>query len=311
MTAGLISATGNVAGNYFIGNGSQLTGIDATSIQNGTSNVRVLTSGGNVSVGIGGTSNVAVFYTAGIIANSIAATNNGAGQNFKIGDDAWIGDINLSDTMSVRGQQNAANGYIVFGNADSTALGRTGSGPLTYGGAFSVTGNITGAAITGTSLTVGTGTITGGNIVNANGNGVGNIGSSSLYFNTVFAKATSAQYADLAEKYLADQPYEIGTVLAAGGNAEVTACQIGDRAIGAVSENPAYKMNDGLENGTYVALKGRVPVKVIGAVRKGQRLVAANDGCAVAGVPHANDVFAVSLESSDNVSVKLIESVIL
>jgi hypothetical protein len=78
-----------------------------------------------------------------------------------------------------------------------------------------------------------------------------------------------------------------------------------------VSENPAYKMNDGLENGTYVALKGRVPVKVFGTVCKGQRLVAHNNGCAVAGAAHANDVFAVALESSDNTDVKLIEAVIL
>jgi len=174
-----------------------------------------------------------------------------------------------------------------------------------------ISGLTTGSTPTFTGLTVGTGTITGGNIVNGNGNGVGNIGSSALYFNTVFAKATSAQYADLAEKYLADAEYEIGTVLAVGGDAEVTACKIGDRAIGAVSENPAYKMNDGLENGTYVALKGRVPVQVIGTVRKGQRLVAHNNGCAVAGVAHADDVFAVALESSDDIGVKLIEAVIL
>jgi hypothetical protein len=174
-----------------------------------------------------------------------------------------------------------------------------------------VSGAVTGGGITGSSLTVSTGSITGGNIINANGNGVGNIGSSALYFNTVFAKATSAQYADLAEKYLADQEYEIGTVLAVGGELEVTACRIGDRAIGAVSENPAYKMNDGLDNGTYVALKGRVPVRVIGTVRKGQRLVAHNNGCAVAGVAHADDVFAVALDSSDDVGVKLIEAVIL
>jgi hypothetical protein len=70
-------------------------------------------------------------------------------------------------------------------------------------------------------------------------------------------------------------------------------------------------MNKDLEGGTYVALKGRVPVKVQGAVRKGQRLVAANGGTAVAAVPHATDVFAIALESSDNTGVKLIEAVIL
>lgn len=129
---------------------------------------------------------------------------------------------------------------------------------------------------------------------------------------TIFqGTATAANYADLAEKYLADSEYEVGTVVSVGGEKEVTACKYGDRALGAVSANPAYMMNAELEGGTYIALKGRVPVKVIGAVRKGQRLIASNDGTAVAAVPHANDVFAIALESSDDTGVKLIESVIL
>lgn len=123
--------------------------------------------------------------------------------------------------------------------------------------------------------------------------------------------ATTANYADLAEKYLADADYEPGTVVAVGGEKEVTAAQWGDLAIGAVSTNPAYMMNSELEGGTYIALKGRVPVKVTGAVKKGQRLVASNNGTAVAAVPHANDVFAVALESNDDTGVKLVECVIL
>ena len=175
-----ISATGNVTGSYFIGNGSQLTGVTATttSIVNGTSNV-VVAASGNVTVGVAGTSGVATFYTGGIIANSIAATNNGAGTNFKVGDDAWIGDINLADTMSIRGQQSALNGYIVFGNADGTQLGRAGSGPLTYGGAFSASGNITGGNVLTAGLISATGNATGGNIntgglISAAGNIIGN-----------------------------------------------------------------------------------------------------------------------------------------
>ena len=123
--------------------------------------------------------------------------------------------------------------------------------------------------------------------------------------------ATSANYADLAEKYLADAEYEVGTVVSIGGEKEVTACTWGERAIGAVSEKPAYLMNTGLEDGTPIALKGRVPVKVTGAVRKGQRMVAGNNGTAVAAVPHANDVFAIALESSDDTGVKLVECLIL
>jgi len=64
-TAGSVSATGNVIGDYFIGNGSQLTGLNVStsSISNGTSNVAIGASGGNVTVGVAGTSNVAVFGT--------------------------------------------------------------------------------------------------------------------------------------------------------------------------------------------------------------------------------------------------------
>ena len=174
-----ISATGNVTGSYFIGNGSQLTGIVAsagTSIVNGTSNV-VVAASGNVTVGVAGTPAVATFYTGGIIANSIAATSNGNGTNFKVGDDAWIGDINVADTMSIRGQQSALNGYIVFGNADGTQLGRAGSGPLTYGGAFSATGNISGGNLITAGLISSTGTVTGsshlGSVVSVTANVTG------------------------------------------------------------------------------------------------------------------------------------------
>jgi len=65
LTAGLISATGNITGNYFVGNGSQLTGLSGSSITNGTSNVSVVASGGNVSVGVGGTANIILATTTG------------------------------------------------------------------------------------------------------------------------------------------------------------------------------------------------------------------------------------------------------
>ena len=118
--------------------------------------------------------------------------------------------------------------------------------------------------------------------------------------------ATAARYADLAEKYLPDADYEIGTVLVVGGEKEVTASNWGQRAIGVVSENPAFMMNKDLEGGVYVALKGRVPVKISGRVRKGDRLVAGNNGRAVAAVPHANDVFAIALADSDNDTVEAV-----
>jgi len=136
-------------------------------------------------------------------------------------------------------------------------------------------------------------------------------GAGDIYATVFRGLATSANYADLAEKYLADKEYEVGTVVSVGGEAEVTASSYGERAIGVVSDHPAYMMNSELEGGTYIALKGRVPVKVTGTIRKGQRLVAYNNGTAVAAVPHANDVFGIALESSDDTGTKLIEAVIL
>jgi hypothetical protein len=136
--------------------------------------------------------------------------------------------------------------------------------------------------------------------------------SGNLTANIFNGTATTARYADLAEKYLADKEYEVGTVVSVGGTAEVTASNAGDRAIGVVSANPAYMMNSELEGGTYVALKGRVPCSVIGAVRKGQRLVAADNGFATAAEPQQqSDVFGIALESSDNVGVKKREVLVL
>ena len=150
-------------------------------------------------------------------------------------------------------------------------------------------------------------------IINGASNGVGNIGASGATFNTVFAKATTAQYADLAEKYLSDQNYECGTVVMVGGTQEVTASKFGFRAIGVVSTNPAYMMNSELEGGTYIALKGRVPVKVTGKVSKGDSLIGADNGLALSasGIIAPNMVFAIALEDNDNGWIDVIEAIIL
>lgn len=90
--------------------------------------------------------------------------------------------------------------------------------------------------------------------------------------------ASAAYYADLAERYEADAVYEPGTVLVIGGEKEVTVTEdfSDTRVIGVVSTAPAYMMNAGAgsdETHPYIALRGRVPVKVVGTVRKGDLLV--------------------------------------
>lgn len=132
-----------------------------------------------------------------------------------------------------------------------------------------------------------------------------------LVANIFQGTASAANYADLAENYLPDASYDVGTVMVVGGAFEVTESSYGDRAIGVISEKPAYLMNKDLTGGVAVALKGRVPVKVIGPITKGQTLVASNNGTAIAVNSDSFNVFAVALESNSDESVKLVECVIL
>lgn len=106
---------------------------------------------------------------------------------------------------------------------------------------------------------------------------------------TITATATAAQYADLAEKYLADADYPIGTVLEIGGDAEVTIAKPDSyKIVGTVSEKPGLLMNTGLEGEHVVpvAYIGRVPCRVQGNVNRGDFLVVGNTpGVAVAEHP--------------------------
>jgi hypothetical protein len=366
---GLVSATGNITGSYFLGNGSALTGIDATSIQNGTSNVKVVSSGGNVTVGVGGTGNVAVFNTGGmsvtgnitggnvIVGNLVFSTDTISSQDGTITiDPAAVGVTGLviiQGNLQVNGNTTTINSNVVStndltynlannavnsaaANGGGIEVGPIGSPYITWlynstagswetAQGISATGNITGGNVSGTSI-VGTlttaaqtnitsvGTLTGLTINNAttaitNGGttGVGNIGATGATFNTVFAKATTAQYADLAEKYVADAEYPPGTVLVFGGSAEVTVANSpGDtRIAGVVSTNPGFVMNEGLEaqHVVTVALTGRVPTKVTGLVSKGDMMVTAGNGHAHAcASPVVGTVIGKALENFDGES---------
>jgi hypothetical protein len=156
-----------------------------------------------------------------------------------------------------------------------------------------------------------TGTFSG--TVRPTGNASVNLGSSSYYWNTVYGvsfvgTSTTAQYADVAEKYTSDADYESGTVVDFGGEYEVTLSNInGSQYVaGVVSTNPAYLMNSGLEEGSVaVALTGRVPCKVTGPVRKGQMMVSNGDGTARAeNNPKMGSVIGKALENfGDGVGV--------
>ena len=219
-TTGLVSAAGNitsasnVAGQFFIGNGSQLTGlslgVSVTKFVNGTTEGNAGVSGGNINFNVGGVSNVAVIDTTGVVVTGITSPS------------------------------------------------------------FTKSGT----------------------------NAVGNIGSASNYFNRVFATATTALYADVAERFASDEVMEPGTVVELGGAKEITrsTLELSDQVFGVISTNPAFTMNGGAgEDDTHpaVAMTGRVPVKVVGYVKKGDRLVSAGNGIARAAQPGEATAFNV------------------
>jgi hypothetical protein len=101
--------------------------------------------------------------------------------------------------------------------------------------------------------------------------------------NIVHATSTSAQYADLAERYSADMQLSVGDVVILGGTQEITLCtkELDDAVFGVVSDKPAYLMNaDAGNNDSHpmIALKGRVSVKVAGTGQAGDRIVSAGNG---------------------------------
>ena len=156
-------------------------------------------------------------------------------------------------------------------------------GSINSTGFINTSGNVSAAIGSFDSITVRAAVTA---IANGGTNGVGNIGATGATFNTVFAKATTAQYADLAENYTSDQSYPAGTVVVFDGESEVTQSHISHdtRIAGVVSTNPAYLMNHDTV-GVPVALQGRVPCRVLGPVSKGDRVVASH----IAGVAQALD----------------------
>ena len=131
-------------------------------------------------------------------------------------------------------------------------------------------------------------------------------GAGDLFANVFNGVATQARYADLAEKYLADGNWPIGTVMSIGGAKEIQKATEGSIVVGVVSGAPAYLMNAELQGGTAVAIKGRVPVLVTGAVTKGDKIgVSSTAGIGIKVTE--GDYFAVALEADSRSGVKLVE----
>jgi hypothetical protein len=242
-----------------------------------------------------------------------------------IGTTGFTGSTSTTVTVVDDGAQ-ATAAYIMFASGAGSQTPEINTVRLTYvplTGTFTINpGSLTVDTLTLDGNTISTSTLDGNITIQPNGNGnvviteslipsVNNsfaLGSASLRFTNVFALASSAQYADLSEKFLADARYDVGTVLMIGGNAEVTAATKDSRAIvGTVSENPGFIMNDTLEGDNVVAIAyiGRVPCKVEGNVKKGDLLVVSNNAGVATSVTISTEdltgkVVGKALESNDS-----------
>jgi hypothetical protein len=210
-----------------------------------------------------------ITYTSGVIATTITQYTDALARAAVSVTDAG-GDGSLS--------YNSSTGVITYTGPSASEVRAhiTGGDGLTYSSGVLAVG--AGSYITVAADTVAVDATT----TNTAGKVVARDGAGNVYANYFVGTATAAQYADLAENYLADAEYEPGTVLVFGGEAEVTAAITYDstRVAGVVTTQPAHVMNSHLEgpNVACIALRGRVPVKVKGVVRKGDVLVSAGEG---------------------------------
>ena len=186
---------------------------------------------------------------------------------------------------------------------------------LTGAGATSISGTYPNFTITSTDSS----TNISGTIEPATDNTY-NLGSPTKKYANIYGHSVHATYADLAERYATDVPYEPGTVVVFGGEAEITTTSIaGDVSVaGVISTNPAIKLNADAGNSVthpYVALRGRVPCNMIGPVSKGDLIITAHDEPGYAKSNGKFDagrsVFAKSLETDLTEGKKVIEVVIL
>ena len=298
-------ANGALIATTFVGN---ITGNIGGILANGTSNVSIPSVNGDINLTAAGNTTLIVTGTGANITGTLntgtgVITGNGSGLSSITGG-------NVTGQVSYAAIANSVAGGNVSGAVTYAATANSVAGANVTGAvSFATTANaVAGANVSGTVSQATT-------VMGATQNNITTLGALttlSTGANTTSGTITgnwglstgsklTATYADLAEYYEADKPYEPGTVLAFGGDKEVTIADDGTTAVaGVVSTNPAYVMNSQCQ-GEYIvalALQGRVPVKVRGIIRKGDMLVSGGEGYARPMVhPYIGSVIGKSLEN--------------
>jgi len=346
---GIITGGLGVSGNIYagaiqntpVGTIARSTGSFTTLTSNGPTTFTAGTGASNVATGTvvvtGGVGISENLYIGGIFDSpaNITTTANVHGANF-IGN--VTGDAASAATIAIANETGSASTFrLLFSNVIGTTqtvwMDNTGVSyqpstdkvtATTFAGALDGTANAsTFGAITNTTAPATyyvnfVDGVTGARALRAHSAGLtyNPATGGTLTTGTFSGVSTTAQYADLAERYEGDLQYEAGTVVVFGGAKEITVTTlIGDtRVAGVISANPAYLMNsEGV--GSPVALRGKVPVKVLGTVNKGDLLVTSDmPGFAQSvndDTSYGHAVFAKSLEDSTENGEKTILAVII
>ena len=288
---------GNAAtANFFLGNGSLLTGVTSSSA-NTAATVTANAQANITSVGTLAGATIDNTLQAHILqCNSFSTT----GQN------NFFGPASGTDTGDTYIELRGRSDYPRLDKFRIIMTPKNGS-PL-YGSTLTLS-DLTGAGVQTTRLTIDSdGTVTvPGTFQSTTLTTGANTTAGTITGNWALSAGSqlNSTYADLAEYYEADRQYEPGTVLAFGGDKEVTLAEAGtNRVAGIVSTNPAYVMNMKCK-GEYIialALQGRAPVKVKGNVKKGDMLISCGDGYAKAvPFPVMGSVIGKSLENFEGV----------
>ena len=255
---GLISASGDISYNSSTG---------VISFTNDAGDIE----GVNITAGTGLTGTVST--TSGTHTQTLAVSgltvSELAASSVLLGTESFAANDTMLMTSSAIENKITSYGYsTTVGDITAVTAGSGLTGGATSGGATLNVGAGSYIVVAADTIAVdATSANTGSKVVARDGSGNFSAG-------TITATATAARYADLAEKYATDTHYEHGTVVIFGGDAEVTVTTESNspKVAGVISTDPAYMMNKDAE-GQYVALRGRVPCKVIGPVAKGDVLV--------------------------------------